>query len=115
VSKAWDYVEAEKIMSRMALNEQEVAKQVFQFAGMWMGQQFEGEIAYSTKYDLRSLTEEIADVLALQTAGAPPAARRELLRQADEDQWPAVWRAFAATLPARERAPWEVVAPCFPR
>ena len=33
---------------------------------------------------------------------------RELLRQADEADWPAVWRAFAATLPARERAPWEV-------
>ena len=39
---------------------------------------------------------------------------RELLRQADKADWSAVWRAFAATLPARERAPWEV-APCFPR
>jgi len=46
--------------------------------------------------------------LAARLTPVEAARLRELLRHADEADWPAVWEQFKATLPARERAPWEV-------
>lgn len=81
VSKEWDFVETEKVLSRMAANEQEAAEQIFYFAGKWSGKEWKGSIQYATKYDLATAADDIADLISLQSAGLPATARQELMRR----------------------------------
>jgi hypothetical protein len=91
VSKAWDFFSGvEKIATRMAMNEQEAAKSLMMLIGMWMGREFTGSIQYSTRYDLSSLTDDIANLIALQSAGAPLALRREGMRRISHKAYPSL-------------------------
>jgi hypothetical protein len=81
VSKAWDFYEADKIMGQMALYEQETVKSALTFAALWQGTEFNGSVQYGTKYDLSTVTDDIEDLLSLQTAGCPPTVCREVLRR----------------------------------
>src|SRR5207247_5647492 len=73
--------EAEKILSTMALNEQEAAIRIFELAAAWNGGEFKGSVQYATKYDLSTATEDINDLIALQAAGVPKTARHDLMRR----------------------------------
>ena len=81
VSKAWDFFESEKILSRMAGNEQDVADVLFETAGKWQGSAFAGSISYKTKFDLSTASDDINDLISLQSAGVPLSARKEMMRQ----------------------------------
>ncbi len=81
VSKEWDFFEAEKVLSGMAINEQEAVKAAFDFAAKWMGVEYKGSIQYATKYDLATAADDIADLIALQSAGVPKTGRQELMRR----------------------------------
>lgn len=81
VARAWDFYEADKIMSAMALNEQETAKNVLDLVAEWKGGSYRGNVQYSTKYDLSTVADDISDLLSMQMAGAPPTARREVMRR----------------------------------
>jgi hypothetical protein len=82
VSKAWDFFEAEKIMARMALNEQEAVKQVLDLAARWMGGQFTGEVQYATTFDLATSDDDMAALITMQAAQVPSEAQKELMRRA---------------------------------
>lgn len=81
VSKEWDFVETEKVLARMAANEQDAVEQIFYFVGKWMGIEWKGSIQYATKYDLSTAADDIADLISLQSAGLPATARQELMRR----------------------------------
>jgi len=81
VAKEWDFFEAEKILAAMALNEQEAAKEVLRLMGLWLNREFAGSIQYATRYDLSTAKEDLDDLVAMQTAGAPATAQRELMRR----------------------------------
>lgn len=90
VAKAYDFFEAYKIMGQMALQEQEAVKQVLELAEKWRGASGEVEVAYSTKYDLSTPSEDVQNLVALQAAGAPAALRRELLRNLTSKMLPSL-------------------------
>ena len=82
VSKAWDYHEATKIMTRMALHEQEAVKQILSLAMAWLGQaNAEATVQYATNFDLSSGEDDLNSLITMQAAGVPPAAQRELIRR----------------------------------
>lgn len=81
VSKAWDFFESEKILSRMAGNEQDVADELFTLAALWDASVFKGTVSYKTKFDLSTAEDDINDLISLQSAGVPATARREMMRQ----------------------------------
>lgn len=89
-SKEWDFFEAEKILARMGLEEQESAKKVMEFVALYKGAEYVGTIQYASKYDLASAAEDIADLLSLQAAGAPPTAKIELLRRVINKKMPSL-------------------------
>lgn len=82
VSKAWDFFEAEKIMARMAENEQEAVKSVMDLAGKWTGQPYTGNVQYATTYDLTTPADDIENLLAMQAAQVPTEAQKEIMRRA---------------------------------
>jgi hypothetical protein len=83
ISRAWRWHSTEKRLTSMALNEQECARSLFQFAARWKGMEsFTGSIVYGTHFDLSSLEEDISAMLSLQTAGLPVAAQNELKSRA---------------------------------
>jgi hypothetical protein len=81
VSKAWDFYEADKIMCQMALHEQEAVKQILDLVAAWKSGEYRGNVQYSTKYDLATVADDIADLLSLQMADAPVTGRREVMRR----------------------------------
>jgi len=81
VSKAWDFFQTEKILSRMATNEQETAKGIFYYAGKWSGSEFTGSIQYSQSYDLSTLAEDLANLVLMQSVGMPMEVRKEIMRR----------------------------------
>jgi len=81
ISKEWDFVETEKILCRMALNEQEAAETVFYLLGAWTGGKWNGSIQYAQNYDLSTAQDDINDLISLQSAGLPKTARQELMRR----------------------------------
>lgn len=90
VSKAWDFFQTEKILARMANNEQEAAKGIFAFAGQWMGKEWAGSIQYSSSYDLSTLAEDLANLTAMQTVGMPVEVRKEILRRVAQKALPSL-------------------------
>jgi hypothetical protein len=81
VSKAWDFFESEKILSRMAGNEQDVSDVLFKLAAEWAGGDYDGGPSYKTQFDLSTAEDDINDLISLQSAGVPPTARKEMMRQ----------------------------------
>jgi hypothetical protein len=81
VSKEWDFQETEKVMCRMALNEQEAAESCFDLLEAWTGTKWKGSIQYAQNYDLASAQDDINDLISLQSAGLPKTARQELMRR----------------------------------
>lgn len=98
VSKAWDFFEADKIMSEMATNEQEAAKCVLDFAAKWLNgpqAEFDGSVQYATQYDMTTLADDIQNALSLQVAGAPIAMRKELMRRLKAKALPSLPRSVS--------------------
>jgi len=82
VSKAWDYVKADKVMTRMATNEQESAKSALQFFALWMGKaEFPGTVQYPQEFDTSSLDDDLNQLLKAQAAGLPPSARKAMKKK----------------------------------
>jgi hypothetical protein len=81
ISKEWDFVETEKVLSRMAVNEQEAGEMMFAFAGKWKSQEWKGALQYATRYDLATAQDDINDLISLQSAGLPATARQELMKR----------------------------------
>lgn len=90
VAKAWDWYEAEKVLAAMALHEQEAVKMIFDYAGRWSGKQWSGQVQYPGKFDLSTLSQDVSSLLQLQTAGATPTIRRELMRRIAQKALPSV-------------------------
>ena len=84
VAKQWDMFRAINIMKRMALYEQEAAKGIFEFAGLWMNKPFQGSITYSTTYNLSTLAEDIDNLIKAQAAQLPRSAIRESMKRVIE-------------------------------
>lgn len=84
-AKEWDFEELAKICIRIAKSEQDALIQALDFAAMWRkgtsSARYKGSVQYVTKYDLASAADDINDLIALQTAGAPPTARAELMKR----------------------------------
>ncbi len=80
VSKAWDFFESEKILARMAGNEQDTADALFKFAQAWNAGVDLGTISYMTKFDLATAEDDINDLISLQSARVPLTARKEMMR-----------------------------------
>lgn len=118
VSKAWDFFESEKILSRMAGNEQDVADEIFTLAGKWMGTEFTGSLSYKTKFDLTTAQDDINDLISLQSAGMPLTARKEMMRQVITKKLPnlpeALVHAINKEIDAIEPSPDPLAAPPAP-
>lgn len=90
VSKAWDFSETEKLLSNMATEEQQTVEHVYEAAGDWLGVPWDGVVQYSTKFDLSTLADDIANLIQLQTARAPIAIQQEYLRRIAVKAFPQV-------------------------
>jgi hypothetical protein len=113
VSKAWDFFEAEKIMARMAENEQEAVKSILDFAGRWTGQPYTGNVQYATTYDLSTPSDDMETLLTMQAAQVPTEAQKEIMRRALSKLLPSMapetQRAIAAQIDA-----WRTAEPAMP-
>ena len=89
-AKAWDYVEAEKVMSRMSHNEQECALELMDLVGLWTGKTFSGVIQYSESFDLTSLQEDYQNLVLAQQAQFPIEFLKEFMKQIAKKQLPSL-------------------------
>ncbi len=85
ISKQWDYIKADKIMLRLAQNEQEAVKQILEIAGLWMDttgkKKFAGQVRYPTEFDTQTVQDALSGIIQAQAAGMPPAVLRELKKK----------------------------------
>ncbi len=98
VARAYSWKNTDRRLTIMAQNEQTAARQVMGLCGMWMGHPFSGSIQYPTSFDLSSIDESISNLLSLQSAGVPPAARNELMMTAINKALPRLDRQTASII-----------------
>lgn len=82
VAKQWDFREAEEVMRRMALNEQEAVTRALYLASLWRGvKDPQVSAQYATSFDVATLRQDLEDVVAMQTAGIPDSALQAMKRR----------------------------------
>jgi hypothetical protein len=90
VAKGYDFIEAEKVMARMAHQEQEVGQELMDLIAAWTGKQFTGKIQYAEKFDLTSLQEDYQNLLLAQQANFPVEFTREFMKLIVKKQLPSL-------------------------
>jgi len=82
VARSYNWKNTDKRLSIMAKNEEQAVRQVMDLCGLWLGEEFKGNVQYPTTFDLSSIDESISNLLSLQSAGVPPTARKALMMAA---------------------------------
>ena len=118
ISRAWRWHSAEQRLKTMSNNEQTAVRNVMDLVALWMGdKEFPGSIAYGQTFDLTSLEDSVSNMVLLQSAGLPPTARMELMRNAISKSLPNlptdIQDTISKELEAMAKAP-EPVAPAVP-
>lgn len=108
ISKAYDLDELSKLLAAMADNLEEAEDRIVDLFSLWTNQKVEAEINYPDDFDVRTLSEEIAQAQDLATLRISETFMKEIEKRIAQKALP---KAFTET---QEKIEKEIEAKTFP-